>query len=227
MKALLRKIEVLAPNIRTFWFEPERRLRYEAGQYLDLHLPHETPDNRGATRTMSLSTSPTEPLLGITTTFETDKGSTFKRAMLSLKPGDIVTMTDPMGDFVLPKSPTIPIVFVAGGLGITPVRSMVKWLIDTGGEHKAQLVYITRRPTDMLYLPLLNSYKNLQLAPVHTGDIRPATSELLKLIGSANGKLIYLSGAQPMMESYWQELQDHGIPRDQLVLDYFTGYNSL
>lgn len=227
MKATLKRIESVARNIKTFWFEPERRLRYEAGQYLDLHLPHESPDNRGATRTMSLSTSPTEQLLGITTTFEDAGGSTFKCAMMALKPGDTVTMTDPMGDFVLPKNPAIPIVFVAGGLGITPVRSMIKWLIDANGQHKAQLIYITRRASDMLYLSLLKSYKNLQLTPVQTGDSRPTTNELLKLIGDTNGKLIYLSGPQPMMESYWAELQQHGIPRDQLVLDYFTGYTKL
>lgn len=227
MKATIRHIETLRPNIKTFWLEPERRVRYEAGQYLDMRVPHTDPDNRGIARTMSLSSSPTEPLLGITTGFEQSGGSTYKHALLALTPGSEVSLTDPMGDFVLPKSPAVKPVFVAGGLGITPVRSMVKWLIDTEGEHQAKLVYITRSPDDMLYLPLLNTYKNLAITPVHTTTGQLSTSKLLKLIGETTGKLIYLSGPQPMMETYWAQLQTHGIPRNQLVLDYFTGYYSL
>lgn len=227
LSAKLVKIEEIAANIKTFWFEPERPVRYEAGQYLDLYVPHAKPDSRGIWRTMSLSTSPTEPLLGIATAFEIKNGSTFKNALLGLKPGDAVGMTDPMGDFILPKNPQIPLVFVAGGIGITPVRGMVKWLVDKHEPRDAQLIYITRTPKDMLYLPLLTSYKSLRLTPVHTTNRRPSTDAILKLIGDAEGKLIYLSGPQLMMETYWAELQQHGVPRDQLILDYFTGYTKL
>lgn len=227
MKALLHKIEILTPNTRTFWLEPERRVRYEAGQYLDMRVLHANPDNRGSVRTMSLSSSPTEPLLGITTSFEQSGGSTYKRALLTLSPGDEVSLTDPMGDFVLPKSLAMQSVFVAGGLGITPVRGIIKWLIDTKGEHNAKLIYITRSPDDMLYLPLLSSYKNLSITPIHTTTGHVPTSKLLETIGNTIGKLVYLSGPQPMMETYWSELQQYEVPRDQLVLDYFTGYYSL
>lgn len=235
MLAFLDNIEVTAPNIRTFWFKPERTLRYVAGQYLDVNLPHTSADNRGAVRTMSLSSSPTEPLLAITTAFEPRGGSTFKRALLALKPGDAVTVTDPMGDFILPKDPVQALTFVAGGIGIAPVRSMVKWLIDTGEARNIQIIYIARAPEVMTHLKLLESYSGAHITKIYTQNApagqqptsRPTTPALLKLIKNPNDQLIYLSGPQPLMETYWQELQTHDIPRNHLILDYFTGYQTL
>lgn len=234
MYATLVRTEFVTGNIVTFWFEPERRLRYDAGQYLDIHVPHANPDNRGTVRTMSLSSSPTEPLLGITTKRE-PVHSTFKKALHALRPGDQVIMHDAMGDFVLPKDPRIPIVFVAGSVGITPVRSMVQWLHDKGQPRDAQLIYIAQDPANMPYVPLFRQQPGLKLEQIYTqqapagytAQARPNTQELLARIGYTQGKLIYLSGPKPMMEGFWYDLQRHGVAREQLVLDYFTGYNQL
>lgn len=235
LRAVFTHAEDIAASIKTFWFEPERKLRYAAGQYLDLRVPHAAPDRRGMVRTMSLSSAPTEKLLGITTKIEQPRSS-FKQALLDLSPGDEVTMTDPMGDFILPKHPGTPLVFVAGGVGITPVRSMVKWLLDTGAEPRdMQLVYIVSSPDEMPYMSLLAACPGLHITPVYTRTapagqpVRPrlGAAELLELMGDTTGKLIYLSGPEPMMDGYWRDLQTLGIPRDQLVLDYFTGYTHL
>lgn len=234
MRAILERVENVCENVTTFWFLPERHMRYVAGQYLDVYLPHANVDNRGTMRTMSLSSSPTEPLVGITTSFMPHGGSSFKRALLALKPGNQVMMTDPMGDFVLPKDPSIPVTFVAGGIGVVPVRSMIQWLIDTGEVRDVQIIYIARSPQTMPYIPVLMAYTPAQLSLVYTQaapagvhvSTRPNTLGLLQRIGKGE-RLIYLSGPQPMMETYWQELQQHGIPRERLVLDYFTGYTKL
>jgi ferredoxin-NADP reductase len=231
MKAKLVRTQDVAPRIKTFWFKPESPLDYVAGQYLELVLPHENPDNRGERRWFSLSSSPTEPLLGLTIKFETADGSTFKKTLLSLQPGGEVMLTDPLGDFVLPKNLAIPLVFVAAGIGITPVRGMVQWLTDKHQQRDLQLVYITRSPADMAFLPLFESYDGLQLDAIHTrsrkkGE-RLAAQDILALIGDPQDKLIYLSGPERLIEGLWTDLQKHGVGRRQLVLDYFPGYDAL
>lgn len=231
MNVTLDHIEDTAANVRTYWFAPEHPLQYVAGEYLELLLPHANPDNRGDRRWFSLSSSPTEPLLGITVKFEDTGGSTYKQTLLLLRPGDSVTITDPMGDFVLPKNPAIPLVFIAAGIGITPVRGMVRWLLDKQERRNLQLIYITPTPSDMLFMPLFKAYAGLQLNALHTrGSVeaeRPRAEEFLRIIGNPAGKLIYLSGPQPLIEGLWADLQKHGFDRSQLILDYFPGYTEL
>jgi ferredoxin-NADP reductase len=230
MKARLHHIEPVADGVVTFWLTPERPLHYLAGQYVEIFLPHDNPDSRGEHRWFSLSSSPTEPLLGITAKFEQTNGSSFKQALRSLRPGAVFTLSDPLGDFVVPKDPTIPLVFIAAGIGITPIRSIVQWLTDKQDERQVQLVYITPKSADMLFLPLFQAYPGLLLIPLHTREAlqdKLSAAGILGRIGKPDEKLIYLSGPQPLIEDLWESLQQLGITRDQLVLDYFPGYNTL
>src|ERR1700693_2134326 len=90
-----------AANITTFYFKPESPVRYTAGQYIELTIKHEHPDDRGQKHWFTLSSSPTENYLSITTKFAAEKGSTFKKALRALPPGTELHMSEPMGDFVL------------------------------------------------------------------------------------------------------------------------------
>lgn len=227
MKVRLERIEPVTDSTRTFWFAPERRYRYLAGQYAELILPHADMDDRGDRRWFSFSSSPTEPLLAITTKFH-PQGSSFKRHLFTLHVGDEALITDPLGDFVLPRDESIPLVFVAAGIGITPIRSMVQYLIDRKESRNIQLVYITRSPDGMAFKPLLASYPGLELLPVYTmrnGEQRqPSTEAIMTPLGDTTDKRLYLSGPQLLIEQLWSDMQHHGIRRDQLLLDYFPGY---
>src|SRR6185369_15796787 len=103
----------------SFWFRPERPVDYIAGQFTEIYLPHSGADSRGERRWFTLSSSPTDALVSITTQFIPTEGSTFKKELFGLRPGAALKLADPMGDFVLPKDPSIPLLFIAGGLGIT------------------------------------------------------------------------------------------------------------
>jgi glycine betaine catabolism B len=150
MRARLEHIEDIGGHAKTFWFKPERRVRYVAGQFTELHLPHDA-DDRGIRRWFTLSSSPTENLVGITTRFARQQGSSFKRQLAGLRAGMTLDLADPMGDFVLPKDQSIPLVFAVAGLGITPVRSMVKWLVDTQEKRDIRLIYADSQPNDLLF----------------------------------------------------------------------------
>ena len=240
MKATFDHVESVTPDISTFWFQPERPVRYLAGQFTEIQLPHDPADARGVKRWFTLSSSPTEDLVAITTKFAPhsvqgrslhSRSSTFKRQLRALKPGAKLTLADPMGDFVLPKDPQVPLVFVAGGMGITPVRSMVKWLLDKGEQRSIQLVYAVSRIEDMAFEPLLKKY-GLAFTPIvshppagYGGETGPLTSRrILELIGHNDQSLIYLSGPEPMIEAFYKELVAIGIPSERLVTDYFHGY---
>jgi ferredoxin-NADP reductase len=86
------------------------------------------------------SSTPTDELLAVTTKFAKDNGSSYKKALRHLKAGDELEMSDPMGDFVLPKLIQTPLVFVAGGIGITPFKSMLSWLGATHEDRPIKLL---------------------------------------------------------------------------------------
>lgn len=219
-----------AEDIWTFRFDPERPLDYIAGQFIDLIIMHEA-DERGHRRWFTLSSSPTESWVSITTRLTAGTGSTFKRALLALRPGEIATISDPMGDFVLPKDTTIPITFVAGGIGITPVRSMIKWMHDTKQHRPVQLIYAASSLENMAFRDLFRQYQ----VPMTILLSRPPrdwdgpsghleASRVLQLSPNTPDKLYYLTGPEPFIERLVGEMMKADISRSRLVTDYFLNY---
>jgi glycine betaine catabolism B len=220
-----------AKNIKTFWFKPDRPVRYVAGQFTEIRLQHDGADDRGEKRWFTISSSPTDEMVSITTRLDPARPSSFKRKLFSLKPGTEVNLADPMGDFVLPKKKDIPIVFVAGGIGITPMHSMIKWLVDTGEQRDIHLFYAAHS------LELIAFRKLFESAPIKfdmileepptgwTGRTGRLTTDVIwELPGVQENALIYLSGPEPMVETFYKELKAKGAPEHRLVTDYFPGY---
>ncbi|MGI9027832.1 MAG: FAD-dependent oxidoreductase [Candidatus Saccharimonadales bacterium] len=227
-------IDEIADNIKMFWFRPERPVRYIAGQFIELRIPHDDKDKRGDKRWFTLSSSPSEDLVAITTKIALKDGSTFKQALLGLKSDSRVTMTDAMGDFVLPKDESIPLVFVAGGIGVTPVRSMIKFLHDSAEKRNITLIYAARSEDELAFTDLFNK-SNLKFIPVigqpstgWKGEAgRVNADRILELAGDYEDKYIYLSGPEPMTESLYKELKGLGVNKKHLVTDYFPGYTDI
>ena len=232
MKATFDHVEDIAANIKTFWFKPEVPVRYIAGQFTELYLPHDNADDRGIKRWFTLSSSPTDPMVSITTKFATDRSSTFKQTLQQLKPGTELMLADPMGDFVLPKDKAIPLLFVAGGIGVTPVHSMVKYLADTNEQRDIQLLYAATNENELAFKDLFESYKMRKLeyvikapSPNWKGETGSLTTErILEAVSNSEDMLIYLSGPEPMVETFDKELKAAGINKHRLVTDFFPGY---
>lgn len=230
MRAALHHIEQTTPRLVTFWFEPEEVLRFEAGQYLPLIVPHGNADDRGTSRWMSLVNAPSEKFLGVTTMFP-EPSSSYKRALKSLKLDDEVSFGEPIGDFVLPKSREIPLVFVIGGIGIAPVRSIVKELSARNETRPMQLIYSASSPEELAFAETFEAFP-MDFTPIVTKltetwqglSGRLTAAKTLELIGETAGKLIYLCGPQSLIEPLFNDLLAAGVPRAQLILDYFPGY---
>ncbi len=223
--------EPVAHNIQTFWFKPERPVRYIAGQYTEIYLPHDHPDDRGIRRWFTLSSSPTDELVSITTKFASHQSSTFKQQLRELKPGAPLKLADPMGDFVLPKDKSIPIVFVAGGMGVTPMHSMVQWLQDKNEQRDIHLIYAVTEADELAFVPLFTAY-DLKFTPVvkdppagYSGETGSLSIERILQLAPDDGRYrLYLSGPEPMVENFYKELKSRGFSEDRLVTDYFPGY---
>lgn len=218
-------------NIKTFWFRPDKPVRYIAGQFTELRLPHEKADTRGDKRWFTLSSSPTDELLGITTKISPEKSSTFKQQLLALQPGASVALTEPMGDFVLPKRVDTPLIFVAGGIGITPMHSIIKWLVDTKERRNIYLLYAVKKAQELAFTTLFESapitYVPMLSEPEANwaGKIGRVTSDLiLDLPHMTKNALVYISGPEPMVEQLNQELVASGLSPHRVIGDYFPGY---
>ena len=220
MQIQLDHTEATAHHITTFWFRPERDLRYDAGQFIELSIPHDNADDRGIRRWFTLSSSPTDSLIAITTK-HAEKPSTFKQQLFALKPGESIHMTESMGDFVLPKDASIPLVFVAGGIGVTPIHSMTKFIADTNQRRTTHLLYAAHDASEIAFRKLLDS--TIGVVDYRT-DGRVTTQDILNIIERYTAPLIYLSGPEEMTEILVAELKENGVPGSRLVTDYFPGY---
>src|SRR5438094_7581919 len=115
---------------------------HRPGQYFWVELldpPHE--DEKGPRRHISAVTSPTESgVIGLCTRL---RESAFKRSLAELPVGAEVEVEPPKGTFVLPEDASRPLVFVAGGIGITAFRSMLRYIQDRRLPHRVTLTYST------------------------------------------------------------------------------------
>ncbi len=225
-------------TIVSFYFRPEAPYRYEAGQYAVITLPHANPDNRGESRTMTFSSSPSEELLRITFKVYAEGGSSYKRALLSLKPGDKVIFFDALGDMVLPLDPAIPLMFVAGGVAIASYVGIIQWLLDKREQRDITLIYAVSESADIVLQKPFDTYgalypltkvlytPNVNTAHPFHGEIRHTRldgSDLMAFARSSN-RLIYLSGTESMVNALRGQVQAKGFSSQQIVFDYFDGY---
>lgn len=223
MRLVLDHTETLADDISTFWFKPDGRFRYTAGEFVEVTLPHDSPDDRGDTRWFTLSSSPSEPLVAITSTFTAHGGSSFKQTLRALKVGDALLVSEPMGDFVVPKLATLPLVFVAGGIGSTPVRSITKWLTDTGDQRDIYVIY-SIKTIDAPFVSELRDAYGERLLVWESASGRLTAADILAFTNKPADALYYMAGPETMIELLSEQLQAQGIASRDIVTDYFPGY---
>ena len=224
MKATLHHIVEEALNISTFFFTPERPLRYVAGQFIEMTLPHDNPDERGVKRWFTLSSAPGHELISITTK-RAAKPSSFKQTLWNLEPGAQIDISEPMGDFVLPKDEKQPLVWVAGGIGITPFHAIVQWLVDTKQSRPIQFLYSVHSKDELVFEQLFKqpfiTMAQFVAKPNITAQI------IVDTVSGIDSKQVFISGPEPMTEAIVKQFQqDFGLPQDQLITDYFPGYTA-
>jgi len=225
-----------ADRVESFTFRPDRPFAFRAGQYLQITLPHFPGDGRGWRRYLTAASSPTETDVMVAVKMP-EKPSRFKRALSSLPLGGQITATGPAGDFVLPKEQSKKLVFIAGGIGVTPFRSMVKYLADEKQERDVHLLYAVESSEDLSFTDifeltpgvkttyLVKKSMNSSLPSNEVGQIDK--EKVSRLVPDWSSRWFYVSGPEPMVRSVIRELRSLGVSRHRIKRDYFSGYESI
>ncbi len=212
----------------TFKFKPDKELTWKPGQFFRYILPHEDADDRGPNRFFTCAAAPSEGFIQITTRFAGDKGSSFKKHLFKMELGDIIKSTGPSGEFVL-EDIEKEYIFIAGGIGITPFRSMLKEADLTGQMLKVTLLYGSKSEDNIPFKEELEQFsqKNPNLKIHYVIDPQRIDAQVIQLaMNNYQLPIIYVSGPEPMVEAIEKTLAELGIEKDHIKQDYFPGYES-
>jgi ferredoxin-NADP reductase len=223
MKVWFERREELAPAIWQYYFRPERPVDFIPGQYADFHILQSLQDPRGQSRVFSFTSLPSDELVSFVVKFMLPP-SPYKQALHTLQVGDELRLDDAMGDLVLPKSPHIPLAFVAGGIGIASFASMLQHLLAQREERTIFLFYAVRSRQEQIFRDITSAYP-LALKHITIAPHRLAADEIVDAIPPQTQ--LYLSGSQPFTEGLRADLLALGVPHEQVAFDYFDGYIEL
>jgi ferredoxin-NADP reductase len=227
--------EVVARDTMAFVFEKPRDFTFRAGQFCDITLvdPPET-DAEGGTRGFSLARAPYESGLMVATRL---RDTAFKRVLRDAPVGTEVTLDAPYGDFTLHKTETTPAVFLIGGIGVTPVRSMIAQATHDKTAHKMVLLHVNRTSADAPFTSDFERFArdnpNFTFVPIASqegkgkwgwqqGRIDEAL--LTRYVPALTGPIYYLSGPQGMVKAMRVLLISLDVSEDSIRTEEFTGY---
>jgi ferredoxin-NADP reductase len=227
----------VAEGTMAFRFEKPRGWTFKAGQYLDMTLldPSEM-DSEGNVRSFSIASAPHEDTLMVATRM---RDTAFKRGLKTMPLGTAVKIEGPSGDLILQNTATRTAVLLAGGIGITPFRSMICSASEERLQPRIFLFYSNRRPEDAPFLAELQSlqrdnpkYKLIasmtEMEKSHlswNGETGLIDQEMLeKYLKDVASPIYYIAGPPAMVKGLHEMLSKTGINNDGIRAEEFAGY---
>lgn len=241
---LLKKIPIKGTDVMSFKFsrsDEHNDLNYRAGQYAIIDLGT-MEDPKGPMRSFTMASSPTENTILITTRI---RDTPFKEKLANLAIESTAKITSPLGEFVLPEDHSRPIVFLSGGIGVTPFRSMIKYATDNHVPSKITMFDSNRNVENTLFKEefddCLNRNNNLKIVYTITeekeksnnaegwkGERGYINEEMLTKYLTRNeldNSIFYICGPPGMLNAMQKMLEDHlHIPKQRIKIEEFTGY---
>lgn len=227
----------IAERTMAFQVEKPAGFEFKAGQYADLTLLNPPQmDSQGAVRTFSIASAPYEQSLLFATRM---RDSAFKRVFATLPLGTEIKLEGPMGSFTLHKNPSKAAVFLAGGIGITPFRGMLRQAMKDKLPHQLYLFYSNRRPEDAAFMDelqdLSRSNEHFILVPTMTELEKSKLSwsgergfinreMLIKHFCDLKGPIYYVAGPPAMVAATREMLTKAGVDEDDVRTEEFGGY---
>ncbi|MDT3677883.1 MAG: FAD-dependent oxidoreductase [Burkholderiaceae bacterium] len=231
---LIRK-EPIAHDTMAFYFEKPNGFDYRAGQFGDITLidPPET-DAEGNVRGFSFITAPYESEIGFATRL---RNTAFKRVLRNLATGSAVKLDAPYGDFRLHNKESRPAVFIIGGIGATPVRSIIAQASRDRTGHHILLLHANRSvddaPFQSDFLRFAEQNQNFRFVPVITDAVpaswkgesgRIAAATIRRWVPDLTTPIWYLSGPEGMVKAMRRLLVEMEIDEDDIRTEEFSGY---
>ena len=219
--------EEVAEGTTAFRFEKPAGFAFKAGQSANFVLLEPPNEPNSARRTFSLASAPYEDELVVATRMR--EGSHYKRALKALPAGAKVRLVGPLGQMTLHEDPARAAVFIAGGIGITPFRSMLLQADHDRLEHRLYLAYSNRRREHAAFLDELQALERRNsrfrlLAPMTDTEGFLDEDKLKRFAGEAASPVYYLAGPPAMVEAMKTILARNGVAADDVRSEEFFGY---
>lgn len=228
-----------ASGTKSFFWQPEKPVNWLAGQYYYFTIPvMKYPDPRGNTRHFTISSSPTEgSILRITTRIRPESG--YKKTLDELPIGSVIDGEGPNGTFILDESTKNSNVFIAGGIGITPFRSIIKYVVDKKLGTNIHLIYSNSTPEEITFRKELEEWMGanpnikIDMTISHPEESKEQWTGLTgrvddvmikKLIYDIENPTFWVCGPPAMIDAMELVLGKMGITSDHIRSEKFTGY---
>ena len=234
MRATVAEKREVAKGTLFVRFAVEDYPDYRPGAYFWVELPDRGhSDEKGLRRHISLATSPTEQgAVGLATRL---RDTAFKQTLAELEVGDEVQVEEPKGSFLLPEDTSEEYVFVAGGIGITVFRSMLRFIADEQLPYRVTLVYSNRDRESTAFLDEVEELERridglrvvltMTDEPGWEGETRHLDADVLgELLGGLEGKTFLIAGPPAMTEAVADSLLGAGLPEERVLASKFSGY---
>ena len=202
-----------ADNIQGFKLKIPGRFSYKPGQYVMISLA-EQPETRKAFSIVDFDNNEIHIVV--------KKRGDFTSRLFSLPLGTEINVFGPYGRFILPEQP-FPLIFLAGGIGITPLYSMMKHAFETNYENRIYLLYSTRTRNDMALYKQLSSIEdtNLNKKFIFTSETGRLNMDMLSNIPEFAESMFYICGPPQMVEGLREQLLSMGINEEMIRSEEF------
>ena len=235
----LRIVDIIdeTPETKTFRMVGTKPVlfSFEPGQFVTLNIPI---DGKTVKRSYSISSSPSRPHTLEVTVKRVPGGLVSNWMCDELKLGDVLSAKGPAGKFTCFGFPERKLLFIGAGSGITPVMSMLRWIVDTAADVDAYLFVSARSPHDIIFRNELNwmssRHSGIRVGITCTG--RPSGSEAWTgVTGRCNGEMLkmmvpdlmerhaFMCGPEPFMDAVTDSLRSIGYPIENLHSESFGG----
>ncbi len=234
---MLKEKLPIATDTYDFVFQPNKKMKFQPGQYMEWTLAHEKQDARGIRRYFTIASSPTENDIRMGVKFY-PKPSSYKMALESITDKETVVASQLAGDFTMPKDANKKLIFIAGGIGVTPFRSMIKYLTDKNEKRDIVVFYANNSYQDIAYKDIFDqaqqklgiktiyTLNNLEHIPpefnCENGFVTQAMIE--KIVPDFKERMFYISGPRTMIVSFEKTLKNMGIKKSNIKTDFFPGF---
>jgi ferredoxin-NADP reductase len=236
MKARLVGSRMIVPGILAFEVEPAEPFEFKAGQTSDIAIPQPAyTDDRGSARTFSITSVPGVAPLVFATRMT---GSAFKRTLAEAPPGALLDLDGPYGSFTLHHNAARPAIILAGGIGITPFRSIIGDATRRNLPHRITLLYSNTSASSAAFLDDLTQFArenpNFHVVPTITAGVpgEPWSFETGRIdaafvkahVDDPAGAMFYIAGPAGFVAAMGRTATDIGADPDNIKSEEFPGY---
>ncbi|MDP1853200.1 MAG: FAD-dependent oxidoreductase [Candidatus Omnitrophota bacterium] len=233
VKVILRERIKRAPTVESFRFAVEEKISFLPGQFCQVIFDEKNPSDKELNKFLSLSSSPTKDYLEVTKRLSESR---FSQKLDSLKPKDEVLLKIPLGTCIF-KDEYKRVIFLIGGIGITPVASIIEYIMDKNLDTDVTLVYSNGREEEIAFKKELDAWqkinKNLKVFYTVT-ELAPKDKTILysrinkdvlsKNVCDVPACVNFIFGPPKMVEAMENLCLELGCCKDNVKTEKFIGY---